>query len=216
MNLLWPLTTRATKWPFQGTKSYISLNKNRTESVNECAIISHRLLCRGRPWPDPITKHNKTCAYSMGYTLCMIMPRETVISLGWGLLRKFSPFRYYLDFSSLSKHTLEIEYHVYILQISLQHSCGDTCQIWMWFRESNRYFCKIENFTHAEINERDFSTPSPDDICTRAGKNMLCNQKISYAITRLVVKTWHAIICNMLSGSWLVHYMLKHCDPCMK
>ena len=39
--------------------------------------------------------------------------------------------------------------------------CGDTCQIWMWFRESNKYFCKIENFAYGEISERSFSNPHP-------------------------------------------------------
>ena len=45
--------------------------------------------------------------------------------------------------------------------MSPQLSCGDTCQIWMWFRESNRYFCKIENFAYGEISERGFSNPHP-------------------------------------------------------
>ena len=31
----------------------------------------------------------------------------------------------------------------------------------MWFMESNRYFCKIENFAYGEINERSFSNPHP-------------------------------------------------------
>ena len=29
----------------------------------------------------------------------------------------------------------------------------------MWFRESNRYFCKVENFAYGEINERSFCNP---------------------------------------------------------
>ena len=40
-------------------------------------------------------------------------------------------------------------------------ACGDTCQIWMWFEESNMYFCEIENFAYGEINERSFSNPHP-------------------------------------------------------
>ena len=83
---------------------------------------------------------------------------------GWGLLSEFSPFRYFPHFPLLSKQTLAIEYHVYIWQVSPQLSCGDTCQIWMWFRESNRCFCKIENFAYGEISERSFSNPHP---CTR-------------------------------------------------
>ena len=77
----------------------------------------------------------------------------------WGLLSQFSPFRYFPKFSSLWKHTLTIEVHVYIWQVSPQLSCGDTCQIWMWFKESNKHFCKIEYFAYGEINERSFSNP---------------------------------------------------------
>ena len=80
---------------------------------------------------------------------------------GWGLLSQFSPFRYFPHFPLLSQQTLAIEYHVYIWQVSPQPSCGDTCEIWMWFRESNRYFCKIENFAYGEISERSFSNPHP-------------------------------------------------------
>ena len=81
--------------------------------------------------------------------------------LGWGLLSQFPPFRYFPKFSSLSKHTLTVEYRVYIRQVSPQLSCGDTCQIWMSFKESNMYFCKIENFAYGEINERSFCNPHP-------------------------------------------------------
>ena len=81
--------------------------------------------------------------------------------LGWGLLSQFSPFRYFPNFPALSKQTLDIEYHVYIWQVSPQLSCGDTCQIWTWFKGSNSYFCKIENFAYGEINERSFSNPHP-------------------------------------------------------
>ena len=80
---------------------------------------------------------------------------------GWGLLSQFLTFRYFPNFSSLSKHTLAVKYRVWIWQVSPQLSCGDTCQIWMWFEESNMYFCKIENFAYGEINERSFSNPHP-------------------------------------------------------
>ena len=80
---------------------------------------------------------------------------------GWGLLSQFAPFRYFPHFPLLSKQTLAIEYHVHIWQVSPQLSCDDTCQIWMWFRESNRYFCKIENFAYGEISEQSFSNPHP-------------------------------------------------------
>ena len=56
---------------------------------------------------------------------------------------------------------LAIEYHNYIWQVLPQLSCGDTCQIWMWFKESDRYFCKNENFAYGEINEKSFGNPHP-------------------------------------------------------
>ena len=56
---------------------------------------------------------------------------------------------------------LAVEYHVHIWQVSPQLSCGDTCQIWMRFKEYNRYFCQIENFAYGEIDERSFSNPHP-------------------------------------------------------
>ena len=87
---------------------------------------------------------------------------------GWGLLSQFSPFRYFPHFPLLSKQTLAIEYHVYIWQVSPQLSCNDTCQIWMWFRESNRYLCKIENFAYGKIANGALVTPTPvlrTDVC---------------------------------------------------
>ena len=60
---------------------------------------------------------------------------------------------------------LAIEYHIYIWQVSPQLSCSDACQIWMWFKESNRYFCKIENFAYREINKRSFSNPHRQCHC---------------------------------------------------
>ena len=88
---------------------------------------------------------------------------------GWGLLIEFSRFRYFPHFLLLSKQTLAIEYHVYIWQVSPQLSCGDTCQIWMWFRESNRCFCKIVNFAYGEISERSFSNPHPCSVIQTFG-----------------------------------------------
>ena len=61
----------------------------------------------------------------------------------------------------MSEETLAIEYHVYIWQVSPQLSCIDICQIWMWFEESNMYFCHIETFAYGEIDERSFSNPHP-------------------------------------------------------
>ena len=101
--------------------------------------------------------NTRVILYSVHASLC--------VALGWGLLSQFPPFRYFPNFSALSKQTLAIEYHVYIWQVSPQLSCGDTCQIWMWFEKSYMYFCHIENFAYGENNERSFSNPHPW-LCT--------------------------------------------------
>ena len=81
--------------------------------------------------------------------------------LGWGLLRRFPPSRYFPNFWTSPKYMLAIEYEVHIWQVLPQLSCGDTCQIWMWFKDFKRYFCEIENFAYGEIDERSFSNPHP-------------------------------------------------------
>ena len=81
--------------------------------------------------------------------------------LGWGLLSQFSPFRYFPHFPLLSKQTLAIEYHVYIWQVSPQLSCCDTCQIWMWFRESNRYFARSKILLTEKLANGALVTPTP-------------------------------------------------------
>ena len=80
---------------------------------------------------------------------------------GWGLLKQYFPFQYFPNFSASPKYMLAIEYHTHIWQVSLQLSCGDTCQIWMWCKEFNRYFARIEIFAYGEINEWSFSNPHP-------------------------------------------------------
>ena len=100
------------------------------------------------------------CSFSFPLSATLVSQHVASSALqGWGLLSQFSPFRYFPHFPLLSKQTLAIEYRVHIWQVSPQLSCGDTCQIWMWFRESNRYFCKLENFAYGEISERSFSNP---------------------------------------------------------
>ena len=60
---------------------------------------------------------------------------------------------------------LAIVYHVKFWQVLPQLSCGDTCEIWMWCKKSNRYLDRIENFACGEINERNFSNPHPWFTC---------------------------------------------------
>ena len=110
--------------------------------------------------------------------------------LGWGLLSQFPPFRYFPKFSSLSKHTLTVKYRVYIWQVSPQLSCGDTCQIWMWFEESNMYFCEIENFAYGEINERSFSNPHPRSLLVEAKDCGLFGTHTCWHVDLVSIRPW--------------------------
>ena len=59
---------------------------------------------------------------------------ETGIFQGWGVTKPISSMPLYSEFLALPKHTLDTEYHINIWQVSPQLNCGDTCQIWMWFK----------------------------------------------------------------------------------
>ena len=110
-------------------------------------------------------------AYMHQYTRSLLIPIMTCCllaaaplsepMLGWGLLSQFPLFRYFPNFSTSPKYMLAIEHHVHIWQVLSQLSCGDTCQIWMWFKECSRYLCKIQNFANGEMNEQRFGNPHP-------------------------------------------------------
>ena len=102
---------------------------------NIYADLHIRHLCKGSPSArkttavfDP-TGGRDLCAWH-----CMPGVGE------WELQSRFTPFRYFPNFSALLKHSLPI------WQVSPQLSCEDTSQIWMGLNESNNYCCKIENF----------------------------------------------------------------------
>ena len=120
------------------------------------------------------------------------------INQGWGLLSQFPPLRYFPSFSESPKHTFAIEYHVYIWHVSPQLSCGDTCQIWMWLKESNRYFCKIKNFAYGEISERSFSNPHTRAI-------------VSY-VMQLLVQAHNLELQLKLGHVWVITSRFSHVD----
>ena len=125
------------------------------------------------------------------------------VALGWGLLSQFSPFRY---FPLLSKQTLPIDYHVYIWQESPQLSCGDTCLIWMWFKESNMYFCEIENFAYGKINERSFSNPHPWPVTTSSAHRDCAVPGITQIRQRI---QFHDVIIGVFSTRITSHIVWK-------
>ena len=62
------------------------------------------------------------------------------VLLGWGLQSQFSVLTWFSRFSESSECCLPFDIHIW--QVSPQLSCGDTCQIWMWFKAFNGYWCK--------------------------------------------------------------------------
>ena len=74
--------------------------------------------------------------------------------MAWvGLLSQFPLFRYSRNFSTFWRHASAIENNTFIWQVFPQFCCGYTCQIWMWFKASDRYFWKIRNFASGVISE---------------------------------------------------------------
>ena len=117
-----------------------------------------------RPGFDPRTVRST-------FTSVTLPPASWRASQEWGLLSRFPPFRYAPNFATSPKYMWAIEYHVHIWQVSPQLRCGDTCKLWLKFKERNKYFCDIENFAYREIDERSFSCPHPrsvsDALCCR-------------------------------------------------
>ena len=83
-----------------------------------------------------------------------------------------------------------IEYHADISQVSKQLICGDTSQIWMWFKASKRYFCNIENFAYWLTKGTLIPPPQSQKqvICTRTNNTFIWT---SYMSKCLVVPTSH-------------------------
>ena len=71
------------------------------------------------------------------------------------------PFCYFPNFSASLKYMVAMEYNVNIWHVSPQHSCGDTCQIWMWCEESNRYFARSKILLMEKLTNRALVTPTP-------------------------------------------------------
>ena len=95
-----------------------------------------------------------------------------------------------------------VEYHhFYILQsVATARLWGYLSNI-MWFQESNRYFCKIENFANGEITKQSFiSYPSysvwefliQDNTCISQGPMSYkpTTQKMKYC-KMIVLIWWH-------------------------
>ena len=127
--------------------------KSQVKWLGAGKVTSHYL---NQWWPSPLMPHGSTrWQYVKKY------PEP-----GVGLRSQYPSFLYFSTFSPLSEHMLAIKYHIYIWQVQAQLSCNDTCQIWMWFKESSRCFSKNKNIAYGEIKQWSFSNPHPSQVLT--------------------------------------------------
>ena len=57
-------------------------------------------------------------------------------------VQNFKMIKWLSNFSTSLDYTLAIEYDVYIWQVSPRVSCGDTCQIWLCFKDQKATFAR--------------------------------------------------------------------------
>ena len=138
-------------------------------------------------WHPPLSKIE--CKLSQT-SVCCITNKNRQSSIhnrsGVGVTKPISSVPFFPKFSALSKHTLDIGYHVYIWQVSPQLSCGGTCLIWKWFNEYNRYFCQIEILLTAKLTNGALITPTPDTYSKYRKPKMLI----------ILMKKWRIFVNN--------------------
>ena len=96
-------------WPLRDIGIEYSSTSPRGVALDSTYNLYDYVLVKGH---FGISKHPRT---AVGFCIW----RHSWSTHGWGLLNQFPVFRY-LPFSALSKHTLAIEYHVKIWQMSPQ------------------------------------------------------------------------------------------------
>ena len=71
-------------------------------------------------------------SYSISHSFTLI--------LGWGFLKLHSIIFLVKEVLIFQEYLLGSLNHFHIWQVSPQHSCGDTCQIWTWYLVGNHCF----------------------------------------------------------------------------
>ena len=80
-------------------------------------------------------------------------------ALRWGLLKLHLLISLWVFFSILQKFLLDSFNHINIWQLSLQLSCGNTCQIWKWYSIGKQYFDNDEKSGLQKNRKNLFSKP---------------------------------------------------------
>ena len=141
-----------------------------TVEVTACMINYILLYCMNiinYPCPAPLAKYLlnfkfdwNMFVYNFSHispiTVKLCTPQDTTsLHESAGLFSQYISFCHFSDLSSLSRHWISIEHSLFIWHVSPQLSCGDTCQIWMWFKYLTSHFIRSKS----SLAERNFSKP---------------------------------------------------------
>ena len=105
--------------------------------------------------------------------------------LGWGLLNKFPPFRYFPDFSLSSKCLLSMEYHVHIWQLSWAVATPVKYE-----RDSNNLtgtFTKSNISLAERLMNKVLVTPTPGALSSSRGTSTHLKKKKKKTLTHLQI-----------------------------
>ena len=129
---------------------------------------------------------------------------------GFGLLSQWSPFRYYPNFSALSKRTLAIEYHITIISDRCRRSSAAVAPA-KYKCDSNNLrgiFARSKIFLTEKLTNRALVTPTPDQ-----SQRIIKNAKTSFSKEKHLC-TWSVNqvpqVCNIKphnSGHLQIIYM---------
>ena len=80
---------------------------------------------------------------------------------GVGVTKPISSIPLFSEFFIIMKTHLSY-FHVYIWQVLPQLSCGNTCQIWMWFKESKNTLARSNVLLNAKWTNGALVTPTQE------------------------------------------------------
>ena len=135
---MWQFKTYMLKWktsvgykfheaPFWNRKCSIYCTLVFLGSLPSKCPVSHICILQAHP----VLFYNHIC----------IGPIQPLTHQGVGVTKPISSIPLFYQFFPSSMFVLPAKYHIHIWQVLLQLSCGDSHQIWMWFKESHIYFC---------------------------------------------------------------------------
>ena len=115
----------------------------------------------------------------------------------------------YLLFFRIIKALFTCVYHLHIWQVSPQLSCSDTCQIWLWFNRSIKYYDKSQFLKWRKLTGFFWYSPPQlhipmqatlewfsqhESISGPVAANIACSQVYGYYLSQLATKCQRSCI----------------------